>query len=871
MSDSPWPVEDAGRREPRSRRPSASRSAAARARPRGRARRRTQRLVLPAVHVVVLTTFAFAQPLFDLLGRNAEFFTVRGSTRSDVIAFALGAVLIPPAVLLALEALAKRIGVLVWLLVHVAIVGALVGVVVLGALHDQLGGGAFVVVLAVLFAVAASVAYLLLPTVRSFLTVLAPAPLIVVALFLFNSPVSTLLTPEDTLAAPAAAVESRAPVVLLVFDEFSTIALLDGQGRIDAKRYPNFARLARTSTFYRDATTVHSFTEQAVPAILTGRLPDGESLPIFADHPENIFTLLQGDYRLRARESLTRLCPRQLCPRDRSRGLAEGPQFGAGGGSLPSDVAILFLHTVVPSSLADRLPPVDGTWGNFRGRGAASVVSAAAAAESGGADRACAPACRFVAALANPRRETLYVFHLPLPHAPWVHLPSGRSTVGDMRRFPEAPTAAANDNDAPTDVGWAESETLTEQAYARYLLQVGATDRALGLLFARLEEAGLFDEALIVAVADHGHSFELGEVRREATPGNLEEVAFVPLFVKLPGQRQGVERRGIARNVDVVPTIADALGVEIPWPVDGKSLLGRRLPRDGTVVVQGNEGRFASAELSDLLARRDEELAEQVERFGTGTWEPMYASGPLAAHVGRSVAELGTGMAPDLRAELDGEVFLRTVDLASGLVPAYITGRLDGGTAGWEVAVGLNGRVVATTRTYDASGDVRFAAVVPDHAIRDGSNDVALLVSRGSALERVPTSGVSTTVTGDGIRLADGTLVPFSDGLRGTVSVERAGTRVAFEGWAADFEAGAPRDEIAVFVDGALIHTASGPQMARGWPPEVDGVRGAGFGFVLPTASLPKPGGGKRVQVFALAGGRAVELEYAPEFPWPAG
>jgi hypothetical protein len=844
-------------------RQTAGRPAAGRPETRRRVRRRARLLVLPGVHVVVLTTFAFAQPLFDLLGRNAEFFIVRGSTRSDVIAFALGAVLIPPLLLLAVEALAMLVGSLVWLTVHVAIVGSLAGLVVLGALHAQLGGGAALIGFVVLVALGASAAYLLVPVVRSFLTVLAPAPLIVGALFLFNSPVSKLLTPEDTLAAPAAAVESRAPVVLFVFDEFSTIALLDGRGRIDAKRYPNFARLARTSTFYRDATTVHSFTQDAVPAILTGRLPteDVDSLAIFADHPENIFTLLRNGYKLRAQEWLTRLCPRQLCPRDPKESVAPTAQPGTGG-SFASDVTILYLHTIVPSSFADRLPPVEGKWGNFRARGAASVAAGSAAADSGGGGRSCAPVCRHVDTLANPRPATLYALHLPLPHSPWVHLPSGRSTIGDMRRFPES----------SPDSGWGQSETLTQQAYARYLLQVGATDRALGLLFEQLDARRLFDDALIVAVADHGLSFELGEVMREAAPGNIDEVAFVPLFVKLPGQRRGAERRGFARTIDVVPTIADALGVELPWPVDGESLLGRRLPRDGTVVVKGNGGRSATAQLSDLLARRDEELGEQVERFGTGTWERMYASGPLAAHVGRSLAELGAGTASDLRAELEGGALLRTVDLASGLVPAYITGRVVDGAVGWELAVALNGRVVATTQTYDASDGVRFAAVVPDDAIRDGSNEVEVLVSRGGALERVPTASESMTLSDEGIRLPDGTLVPFSDALRGTVSVKSAGAQVAFEGWAADLEARVPREELAVFVDGVHIHTDSGPPIGRGrGPAHYDGITGVAFDFILPSASLPEPGGEGRVQVFALAGGRAGELEYASGYPWRAG
>ncbi|HET9545409.1 MAG TPA: hypothetical protein VFO88_07515, partial [Gaiellaceae bacterium] len=238
MAEPSWPIDDAGHRRAE-RRPAA--------RKRRRSHRRARLLVLPAVHVVVLTTFAFAQPLFDLLGRNAEFFTFRGSTRSDLIAFTLGAVLIPPALLLAVEALAMTRGALVWLAVHLAIVGGLAGLLVLAALHARLGGGAAVIVVSALVGLGASAAYFLVPPVRSVLTVLAPAPLIVSALFLFNSPVSKLLTPEETLSAPAAAVESRAPVVLLVFDEFGTNALLDGRGRIDAKRYPNFARLAGTS------------------------------------------------------------------------------------------------------------------------------------------------------------------------------------------------------------------------------------------------------------------------------------------------------------------------------------------------------------------------------------------------------------------------------------------------------------------------------------------------------------------------------------------------------------------------------------------------------------------------------------------------
>src|SRR5690606_27018113 len=42
-----------------------------------------------AVHIFVLTAFAVAQPVYDLLGRNAEFFVAHRSTRRDILTLVL--------------------------------------------------------------------------------------------------------------------------------------------------------------------------------------------------------------------------------------------------------------------------------------------------------------------------------------------------------------------------------------------------------------------------------------------------------------------------------------------------------------------------------------------------------------------------------------------------------------------------------------------------------------------------------------------------------------------------------------------------------------------------------------------------------------
>ena len=48
----------------------------------------------------MLWTFAVAQPLFDLLKDNPEFFAARGSSGFDIISFSVLLVVLPPALLL---------------------------------------------------------------------------------------------------------------------------------------------------------------------------------------------------------------------------------------------------------------------------------------------------------------------------------------------------------------------------------------------------------------------------------------------------------------------------------------------------------------------------------------------------------------------------------------------------------------------------------------------------------------------------------------------------------------------------------------------------------------------------------------------------
>lgn len=631
-------------------------------------------LRLSGLHLVVLSSFAFAQPLFDLLGRNGEFFAARGSSRGEIVVLALALTLCPPALLLAAEALAGAASIRARATLHVAFVAGLVGAIVLQALRRADGvPGQLLVVLAAGVGLAAAVFYFRSSVGRAVVTALAPAPLLFVALFLAYSDAAKLIRVGEA-EARVADVRAAAPVVFVLLDEFPLASVLDGRRNIDAVRYPHTAELAGGATWFRSTTTVAEGTLHAVPAVLTGRHPRAGSLPRHADHPQSLFTLLGRSHAMRVFESETHLCPPELCP-------ASGESFGARTRSLAADVGAVYLHLLLPQDLAGGIPSVSNGWRDFWGT-------------TEGGDQI-HRFRRFLEALTPSDRPALYFIHVLLPHSPWQYLPSGRRYA--IRQSP----------------GWNAREVWTTndagvlQFWQRHLLQVGLVDRLLGELTARLRKTGLYDRSLLVVAADHGISFRAGEKRRPASAANLADLAYVPFLLKEPGQQRGRLVADPVRTIDVLPSIADALGVRIPWRVDGRSALAARRPppRDVVVVKDGGERLVASA--GRLAARHDAALARQLAAFGSG--EPLstvYAIGRYRALLGRRLAAMTVGP-PEGRVELD------RIELSN---PTQVSGRVRAAGRAQDVAVVVGGRVAAVAPVAEK----RFWALVPGPAFMSG-------------------------------------------------------------------------------------------------------------------------------------------------------
>jgi len=121
---------------------------------------------------------------------------------------------------------------------------------------------------------------------------------------------SPIIDPE---AAPAQ-IPRKPPVVMIVMDEFPVDIMLGPDGRIDAARYPNFAALAATGTWFKNAHTVYDSTTKAIPAVLTGKLPKKGGNATYKDHPRTVFDLFgRRGYKIVKSEEATSLCPPRYC------------------------------------------------------------------------------------------------------------------------------------------------------------------------------------------------------------------------------------------------------------------------------------------------------------------------------------------------------------------------------------------------------------------------------------------------------------------------------------------------------------------------------------------------------------------------------
>ncbi len=496
-----------------------------------------------------------------------------------------------------------------------------------------------------------------------------------------------LATPACGGGEPPPRAPERPPVVVLVFDEFPADVLLRPDGSIDAERFPNFAALARISTWYPNGTTVFDSTFGAVPAILDARLPRPREAADVRTHQPSVFNMMDRlGYEIVKAESASAVCPPRICIGARAR----------------------------RPSVLDRL------------------------AGGGRPERL----HRWIGALRRRARPTFYFHHTLLPHEPWVYLPSGhrnrppgKDPIGSVNRW----------------VGFHDPE-LTEHNHMRHLLQVGYVDREIGRLLRRLRRTRLLRRSLLVVTADHGYSFDVGvRSRRKVSATNIEEIAPVPFFVKAPGQMNREVDESLVRTTDIVPTVADLLGVRMGWRAAGRPASSEATKERTKVCLRARDFSGLFCIERDELARRRRAVRERrAAAFLTGAesrrrygdpWAAVHRAGTHPELLGRRLSALPLERPGRPSVRLANAGLEQQVEPASELLPTRITGNLTGGAPGElrDLAVAVNGRIRGTGRSFRLRfrpGE-SFSFVVPDEALRPGTNEVQVLEIRAGG-ELVP-------------------------------------------------------------------------------------------------------------------------------------
>jgi len=684
--------------------------------------------VVPFAHfleILALSSFALAQPLFDLLSRNAEFLVAHRSEPVDVILLALGLCFLPTLFFISVELLAGLIGPKCRLRTHVLIVAGLMAMILLPPLRLVTARipGAIWLVAAILLGVLFSAVSLHFAKFQTFITFLSPAGILFALLFLFHSPARRLLSSQDYAKLATSQVGAPAPVVMVIFDELPLASLLDETRQINASRYPNFTALSHTSNWYRNASTVSEGTLNSVPAIVESRYPRPARMliPNSKDHPRSLFTLLGTHYQFNVSETNTRLCPDQLCGKSQFQ-----TPFSRRIRGLFSDVGILYLYVLLPADLTKWLPDISQSWKDFIwARRTPAQDDEPWAEYHNQVDWRDRPAQfrQFVESIHSSSKPTLHFLHILLPHAPWEYLPSGKKYTFDVNI-----RGVMGNNDKGVDPNqWVEDRWAVVQGYQRHLLQVAFVDRLLGSLLDRLKQTDLFDPALIVITADHGTSFRLNESRRRASPTNYPDILAIPLFVKLPHQQKGIIDDRNIETVDILPTIADVLQIAMPWEIEGRSALNQSLPEKAEKIFVNDAGKALVFD-PDPEAKY-ETVIQKIKLFGPLS-DPngLFQIGTNKALIGRQASELGRGDAVPLECQIDDESLLNNMDLESPILLTHLKGRISGPRRSAHdpvsLAVVINGIVRAVTETYSTGKEERFSVVLPESAFQHGHNDI---------------------------------------------------------------------------------------------------------------------------------------------------
>ena len=185
---------------------------------------------------------------------------------------------------------------------------------------------------------------------------------------------------------------------------------------------------------------------------------------------------------------------------------------------------------------------------------------------------------------AGKGRTGPFVAHLSLlrPHPPFV-APAPYNAMYDPAQVPGFRHAASADEEGRQHpwLAWRLShrqhratdiEPRLRRLKAVYFGLMSRVDAEVGRLMAFLDESGLAERTLVIFTSDHGE--EIGDHWLIGKGGYFDGSYHIPLIVRDPrrGAARGARVDRFTENVDIMPTLLEAIGAPVPDQCDGRSL-----------------------------------------------------------------------------------------------------------------------------------------------------------------------------------------------------------------------------------------------------------------------------------------------------------
>ena len=142
---------------------------------------------------------------------------------------------------------------------------------------------------------------------------------------------------------------------------------------------------------------------------------------------------------------------------------------------------------------------------------------------------------------------------------------------------------------------------------------ISYADKLVGEILDLLRSQGIYDDTAIIVTSDHGES--MGELGVYCEHGFADEATcHIPLIVKWPGSAKGTAAGGLHYNLDLLPTVADLLGVERCGNWDGAGF--------ADAVMSGEDAGRESLVISQMA-----HVCQRSARFGDWLYVRTYHDG----------------------------------------------------------------------------------------------------------------------------------------------------------------------------------------------------------------------------------------------------